>query len=716
MRAFRKLIVCRSCTTHHIFCGKSQQHISKYFFAIANNRSLHHHHHNDDIQIMVNSVKEKYISKKKKKTLESDFTVYEDLVCRLQNEKIGHLKSTQVREADQALNSLAHNIETNEVVARGELSWNILHRILEEEGMFDQPTDTFCISGNPRLLDTMICHNAIKCMAQSTNFDLYERSNELVKNMEENFNSKKSNLRPIGRTYSILLDSLYDLHVRDENGIVDRVKDIMQRVDAQQQHGNHDVKMNKHIYNAALNTLSAHTEASHDAFHMVQDMISKEGAPLDHISFSIAIKAILSSPFVLDSSNGSNTVVEKLLIRMESLGLGHPNQKTMTPILSALSKRGNFSDIVHLLDWMEDMFNTRGWTDIRPNRFHFNSMITSLSRGKTSNCGDQALKLLDKMKAMYRNGDNESLEPDLVTYNAVLHCIAKDTDLNDSKHTKSHKNNSEKALMLLAQMNEMESITPDLVSYNTVLTSFANSMTSDAPKKSLELLEYMADIGIEPDLLSYTIVINILARSHERGSARKAEELLNDLIASFESGSSSIMPDLKCFNSVIYALANSSETDSISKAFGVLEKMKELNENGTRPDLIPDAVTYTSLISAISRSDRKSNENLIDEVVSLIQEGKDIKLDSGVYNALIHAQSGRVGLEYAEKAEKMLRLMLQSEDNHMAKPVSHKSCPLSKLTLCNAKPITTFFIYPRIQSPSIQSFMHTVKVNTATHP
>lgn len=668
MRTVSKIICLRSFTCRYIFCGKPHHQVSKSCFAIRT-RSLHQRH-NDDIQIIVNSVTEKYKPSKKRTNVDADLNVCKDLVCRLQNEKIGNLKSTQVREADQALSSLAHITDAKELVTRGELSWNIVRRVLEEEGMIDHTTGTFCISGNPRLIDTMICHNAIKCMAQSTNFDLYEKSNELAKNIEENFIHMKSNLRTIGRTYSILIDSMHDLHMHDGNDIVDRVKDILQRVDKQQHNGNNDVELNKHIYNAALNTLSAHTEASHEAFQMVQDMISKEGAPLDHISFSIAIKAILSSPFVLESTGSSNNIVEHMIIKMESLGLGHPNQKTMTPILAALSKRGNFSSIVNLLDWMEDMFNTRGWTDIRPNRFHFNSMITSLSRGKTRNCGDQALKLLDKMNDMYKSGDNGNLEPDLVTYNAVLHCIAKDRDSNDSKHIKSHKNNSEKALRLLTKMNEMESITPDLVSYNTVLSSFINNASGDSPRKSLELLEHMVDIGIEPDLLSYTIVINILARSHENGSAEKAEELLNELIASYESGTSTVMPDLKCFNSVIYALANSSETDSINRAFRVLEKMKELKENGTRADLIPDAVTYTSLISALSRSDRKSNKSLIEKVTSLIQGERDLKLDSGVYNALIHAQSRGVELEYAEKAEKMLRLMLQSEDKQMAKPVS----------------------------------------------
>jgi hypothetical protein len=667
MRAVRRIVCRQSFSTRHTLYEKSELHISKYFFRYS--RSLHQHH-NDDIQIMVNSSKGKYISKMNKPSFSPDLNGYKDLISRLKNENIGDLRSTQVREAHQALNNLAHNTDTKDLVTRGDLSWNILHRIIEEEGMFNNQTDAFCISGNPTLLDSVICHNAVKCMAQSSNYDLYEKSNDLAKNIEENFIRTKSNLRTIGRTYSILLDSLHDLHAVDDQGVIDRVKDILRRVDVQQQSGNYEVEMNKHIYNAALNTLSAYTETSHEAFTMVQDMISKEGAPLDHISFSIAIKAILSSPFVLDTSNTTNDAVERLLMKMESLGLGHPNQKTMTPILSALSKRGNFSDIVNLLNWMEDMFHTRGWHDIRPNRFHFNSMITSLSRGKTRNCGDQALILLDKMKAMYRRGDNDSLQPDLVTYNAVLHCIAKDTDSNDSNHRKGHKNNSDKALLLLSKMNEMDSITPDLVSYNTVLTSFINNESSDASKKSLELLERMVDVGIEPDLLSYTIVINILARCQENGSARRAEELLHALIASYESGGSSILPDLKCFNSVIYALANSPEPDSINRAFLILEKMKELRDNGTKPDLIPDAVTYTSLLSALSRLDTANNEYLIEKVTSLIQEEKNIELDSGVYNALIYAQSAGDGLEYAEKAEKMLRMMLHSEEKHMAKPVS----------------------------------------------
>ena len=39
-----------------------------------------------------------------------------------------------------------------------------------------------------------------------------------------------------------------------------------------------------------------------------------------------------------------------LLHQMQDLGLGHPNEKLMTPLLTTLAEEGNISEILHFLE------------------------------------------------------------------------------------------------------------------------------------------------------------------------------------------------------------------------------------------------------------------------------------------------------------------------------------------------------------------------------
>ncbi len=440
---------------------------------------------------------------------------------------------------------------------------------------------------NPKSLhlDSKVFHDVIKCLFKSQNITLINHAKHILHQLEEHYlETKSKTLHPTGRSYALLFDVMKNyneyklLHYNSDSeedttyntssklqsdNVETQIQQLMERIWRQQNEGNPQVVMNSHLYNSALDALAHHSENNPNASQLLQKMMIDDKAELDHVSYSIAIKSLLSNHKwldIIDTSNGITTAkaIESLLVQMKHRGLGNPSAKTMTPILQALSKEGNASEISNLIEWMEDMYQTWKWEDIRPNNYHFNTMITALARknsdGKVrSGSGHLAIEILNKMKSLYEEGGNHDARPDVITYNAVLHAISKEENSLGTKKLKS--DIGERAEALLRRMEDGEEgdyISPDIFSYNAVLSAYMNSATFDAAAKTQRLLQRMREKDVQPDLLSYTICINTLSKSRVNGSAQKAEDLLRLLEAEYANGCEELKPDVKCYNSGEY--------------------------------------------------------------------------------------------------------------------------------------------------------------------
>jgi hypothetical protein len=392
---------------------------------------------------------------------------------------------------------------------------------------------------------------AIKCMSQSKDQALISEANSILKRAESNFLSGNSTIAfPMSESYSLLLRALknLDLETREGPNMVDVIQDLLSRIDNQIDAGNQAVRMDTHLNNNIMNALATASEKDPRAAKMVEDMINDPNRPLDEISFSIAIKALVTSKnWAIEHSMSPAERIEHWLEK----GAARPNHKTMTPILSALAKQGKVSDIMHLLEWMESLFHEHGWYDVRPNRVHFNTMINALAnqgstRGKGQyGSGIEAVEVLDKMKRLYEEGGNNDVRPDIITYNAVLHAIAKERTDKKDEDTGAR---AEMLLQRLEQGEEGDGLLPDIVSYNTVLSAHMNSFAPDAATKMQNILDRMISFNIEPDLRSYTMCIHALSKSSRKGSAQKAEDFLRYMEESYEGGQKHLKPDIKCYN------------------------------------------------------------------------------------------------------------------------------------------------------------------------
>ena len=101
---------------------------------------------------------------------------------------------------------------------------------------------------------------------------------------------------------------------------------------------------------------------------------------------------------------------------------------------------------------MEFLYQNHGWLDTRPNRIHFNTMHHALSKTQTSmgieDRGHKAMLILQKMKEHYNDGDNDLIQPDIISYNAVSKAFTKETP----NFSKRGNNSCQRADTLLVSM------------------------------------------------------------------------------------------------------------------------------------------------------------------------------------------------------------------------------------------------------------------------
>jgi pentatricopeptide repeat protein len=124
----------------------------------------------------------------------------------------------------------------------------------------------------------------------------------------------------------------------------------------------------------------------------------------------------------------------------------------------------------------------------------------------------------------------------------------------------------------------------------------------------------------------------------------------------------------------MHAWVNSGERNFIERAHNILTHMQSLRKSGKRPDLIPDAISFTSLITALAQESKRGGnkinaQKMLDSMFELLTNkdgGGDIDFDTVAYNAFIHAQSQSGS---ASKAEMLLNYMLDQHETSAIRPV-----------------------------------------------
>lgn len=251
---------------------------------------------------------------------------------------------------------------------------------------------------------------------------------------------------------------------------------------------------------------------------------------------------------------------------------------------------------------MEDLADTTGNEDVRPNSYNYNSVISALANSQEDGSASRAEKILEEMENLHRMTGDSDVKPRTATYNAIIDAWAKSGEMDAAN----------RAEMLLGHMMELYETghnldaKPNVRSFNSVLNAWAKSGHPMAPYQAGEVLQRMEDLDgsgeldVSPDATSFATAINAFARSHAFGKAQSSYELFLHMKELHEaSGKSTLRPNNIVYNSVLNACAFSiGDLEEQSQAIEIANAMLVgLDES---PYGRPDQVTYGTYLKVIN--------------------------------------------------------------------------------------------------------------------
>jgi len=264
-----------------------------------------------------------------------------------------------------------------------------------------------------------------------------------------------------------------------------------------------------------------------------------------------------------------------------------------------------------LLDQMHSLYKEKGWTHVKPNRISYNSVITAWARSRERESAHRAEDLLRSMYEFYdREGggdDNNDLKPDSRSWNAVINAVARSRD----------KDCANRAKFLLDEMGRLynegdDDLLPDALTFGAIINAYANSFEEGSSDKAAQLLMHMESLNqvgfdnAKPTTFVYNACMNAFAKdpliSNSIGSnrAEQAEQLLNSMEKRYEEEKDHrVMPDCISYSTVINAYANSKTPQSGIRADSILSRMNHrflLGDTKCRPN----AIAFTAAIKAHS--------------------------------------------------------------------------------------------------------------------
>jgi pentatricopeptide repeat protein len=219
--------------------------------------------------------------------------------------------------------------------------------------------------------------------------------------------------------------------------------------------------------------------------------------------------------------------------------------------------------------------------------------------------------LLDELNQRWIDNDyHGALEPNLICYNTAMTAWAKAC--------------GSVAATNCLRLFENLPLAPDRISYNAVLHAIARSGWKDAGERAEgilndDMMQFMANsTTTTPNARSYTTCMDAWGQS---GRPEKARALLKELDKMYKAtGDESLKPNEFSYSTVIHAYAISKDSDKAVAAYAVLNDM-------IAAGIQPNRVTYNSMLNCCATS--TTHPELIDMVETVYHQLLQMKHDDG---------------------------------------------------------------------------------------
>jgi pentatricopeptide repeat protein len=354
--------------------------------------------------------------------------------------------------------------------------------------------------------------------------------------------------------------------------------------------------------------------------------------------------------------------VESLLTGMEHLNEVNPDEGTALSLQTysiAINAWANTNTYeaperaVKLLHRLEEL-SSQGNPALIPNAMTYTSAIRAWNK---SNRDDAPLRAVSMLNRMWRLAEGarpkpSAVAPNTVTYNVVLHILASHGKIREIQE-------------LFNQMREKSddwNVLPDVVTYGTIMNAYRQSRQSNSGVKASSLLMEMEEkyrlgnAALKPNPTIYSTVLAAWGSSGHREAAIKANEIFWQLVERYEKDENDIVPTQQVCNAALSAWARSDEALAPEQAEKVLRWMK-----GQRSKHIhPSVVSYNHVLMAWAHSERNQAFSRIKELIEDMESSSETIPDSISYSNLLFAISKSNGPSRARQCLTVVENLLAS--------------------------------------------------------
>lgn len=315
---------------------------------------------------------------------------------------------------------------------------------------------------------------------------------------------------------------------------------------------------------------------------------------------------------------------------------------------------GNCKEQIHTV--MEAWINHKRWTreeadlavtilknreltaDDKPKLHDFTSVINAFA--KVPACCVAADNILNYMEDTGR----PEIRPDRVTINTVIGALAKS----------GRPGSAQRAEMLLRRLEKDyadgdTTRRPNVKSYGKVIDAYARANDLRRACSILEHLEKQFLEGksvVEPTVHMYTSVIDGFVKSGRRDAAEQAERVLQLLLELFDQcGTIALRPDAVIFSTVINAWSKSKYPQRSDRALAIL---KDMESRGLEIDLL----TYNSVLNVLASTGQQEDLTEAEELLQFLVDSPDLIPDSYSFNTVLKAYAN---MSMGCKAERLVQ-------------------------------------------------------------
>lgn len=241
---------------------------------------------------------------------------------------------------------------------------------------------------------------------------------------------------------------------------------------------------------------------------------------------------------------------------------------------------------------------------VKPNVRTYATVMDALAKMATTEAALETEELLDELEERCVKSDSDfALQPNDFVYNTIITAWAK-------------AGNTEACLDWLRRIENHATLSPGTHTYNTVLTALGKTGQATEAESLLRRMSV-----VRPNARSYTICMNAWAQI---GNPERVQVLLKELTEEYRKsgGKKELKPNTISFSALIHAYARSDRKDKATMAQKVLVDMEAAGVQ-------PNSWTYNKLLNCYALSYPTSSDETTCEKLQMIKTAYQEQLNSG---------------------------------------------------------------------------------------